>query len=143
MSIARRGAPPKIATATEQPCMRLPMIPSEATKNLREADRRSMLGSKLVVVGTNAMPAYSIEAGGEINDAPAETDDFDMAWSALVKDEAGLGVIAMLKAVDSTYTVKQNVLFRFGMQKLLNLSFGRPHRGSVAWSTVTSPARCR
>lgn len=90
MSIGRRGAPPKIAAATEQP----------------------WLGSKLVVVGTNAMPAYSIEAGGEINDAPAETDDFDMTWSALVKDEADLGVMAMLKAVDSTYTVNTERTFQ-------------------------------
>jgi len=71
-----------------------------------------MLGSKLLVVGTNAMPAYSIEAGGEINDAPTETDDFDVAWSALVKDDADLGVMAMLKRVDSTYTVDTERTFQ-------------------------------
>jgi len=92
--------------------LRLPMIPSEAAKILREADRRSMLGSKLLVVGTNAMPAYSVEAGGEINDAPTETDNFDMAWSALVRDDADLGVMAMLKAVDSTYSVNTERTFQ-------------------------------
>jgi hypothetical protein len=90
----------------------LPQIPSEAAKILREADKRMMLGTKLMVVGTNAMPAYSIEAGGKINDAPMETDDFDMTWSALVKDPSDMGVMAMLKAVDSTYTVNTERTFQ-------------------------------
>jgi hypothetical protein len=64
-----------------------------------------MLGTKLVVVGTNAMPAFSIEAGGKIKDAPDETDDFDMSWSSRSKDDYQSSVMAMLKAVDSTYTV--------------------------------------
>jgi hypothetical protein len=90
----------------------LPQIPSEGAKILREADKRLMLGSKLLVVGTNAMPAYAIEAGGRINDAPMETDDFDMTWSALVKDPSDSGVMAMLKAADSTYTVNTERTFQ-------------------------------
>ncbi|WVT76850.1 GSU2403 family nucleotidyltransferase fold protein (plasmid) [Sinorhizobium chiapasense] len=90
----------------------LPQIPSEAAKILREADKRRMLGDKLLVVGTNAMPAYNIEAGGRINDAPDETDDFDMTWSALIKDETRDGVMSMLKAADSTYTVNTERTFQ-------------------------------
>jgi hypothetical protein len=90
----------------------LPQIPSEGAKILREADRRYMLGSKLLVVGTNAMPAYAVEAGGRINDAPMETDDFDMTWSALVTDPSDRGVMAMLKAADSTYTVNTERTFQ-------------------------------
>ena len=41
----------------------LPLVPSDAAAILREADRRGLLGSHLIVVGTSAMPAYSIEAG--------------------------------------------------------------------------------
>ena len=44
--------------------LRLPLIPSEAAQILREADRRSLLGTHLLVIGTNAIPAYFIEAGG-------------------------------------------------------------------------------
>jgi hypothetical protein len=92
--------------------LRLPLIPSEGAKILREADKRNLLGNKLLVVGTNAMPAYNIEAGGRINDAPDETDDFDMTWSASHKDNSVLGVMAMLKAVDSTFTVNTERTFQ-------------------------------
>ncbi len=73
----------------EQTCrlyraVRLPSVPSKAAAILREADRRSLLGSHLFVVGTNAMPAYILEAGGYI-DAPRQTDDFDLAWTALAR----------------------------------------------------------
>ncbi len=81
---------------------RLPTVPSKAAAILREADRRSLLGSHLLVVGTNAMPAYVLEAGARV-DAPDQTDDFDMTWTALTTD---VDVIwPMLRAVDSTYTV--------------------------------------
>lgn len=84
--------------------IRLPVIPSEAAAILREADRRSLLGSHLLVVGTNAMAAYAVEAAGFI-DAPGETDDFDMSWVALNLGSDTLPIWEMLKAVDSTYTV--------------------------------------
>lgn len=85
--------------------LRLPMIPSEAAQLLREADRRSLLGTHLLVIGTNAISAYFMEAGGRIQNAPAETNDFDLAWSGESVDEAENPVWAMLKSVDSTYTV--------------------------------------
>jgi hypothetical protein len=84
--------------------LRLPMIPSEAAEILREADRRSLLGTHLLVIGSNAVPAYFIEAGGRIMNAPAETNDFDMAWAAN-DNEQDNPVWAMLKSVDDTYTV--------------------------------------
>jgi hypothetical protein len=84
--------------------LRLPMIPSEAAEILREADRRSLLGTHLLVIGTNAVPAYFIEAGGRIMNAPAETNDFDMAWTG-TENEQDNPVWAMLKSVDPTYTV--------------------------------------
>lgn len=85
--------------------LRLPMIPAEAAQILREADRRSLLGSHLLVVGTNAVPAYFIEAGGRIANAPSETNDFDLAWAGNESDEQENPVWALLKSVDATYTV--------------------------------------
>lgn len=85
--------------------LRLPMIDSAAAEILREADRRRLLGDTLLVVGTNAMPAYSLEAGGFIRDVPEETLDFDMAWSADGAPGEGQPVWDMLKAVDATFTV--------------------------------------
>lgn len=85
--------------------LRLPTVSSEAAKILREADIRGMLGRCLMVVGTSAMAAYSIEAGGFIQDAPDQTDDFDMAWISPGPPAADDMVITMLKAVDRTYTM--------------------------------------
>lgn len=84
--------------------LRLPLLSSDAGPILRECDRRQLLGSHLLVVGTNAMSAYAVEAAGFIDDAPDETEDFDLAWSA--QDGAADQVIwSMLKAVDPTFTL--------------------------------------
>lgn len=91
----------------------LPLLASEAAKILREADRRSLLGSHLMVVGTNAMVAYALEMNGRIDGAPEETDDFDMAWLTVDDPSSGeLPVWSLLKAVDSTYTVNSERTFQ-------------------------------
>lgn len=84
--------------------LRLPLLSSAAGPILREADRRGLLGSHLLVVGTNCIAAYSQEAAGTILDAPDETEDFDLAWAA---EDAGetAALWDMLKAVDPTFTV--------------------------------------
>lgn len=91
--------------------LRLPMLASEAGPILRESDRRRLLGSHLVVVGTNAMVAYAIEAGGFIRDVPDETQDFDMTWSA-TEPEKEQTVWHMLKAVDPTFTINSERTFQ-------------------------------
>jgi hypothetical protein len=91
--------------------LRVPMLANEAGEILREADRRRLLGSHLLVIGTNAMSAYAVEAGGHIREAPDETQDFDMTWSGQVND--GIEVLwPMLKAVDATYTVNMERTFQ-------------------------------
>lgn len=84
--------------------LRLPLVASEAATILREADRRRLLGTDLLVVGTSAMPAYAVEAAGYL-DAPTETQDLDFAWAALETEPQGDKVWPMLKAVDATFTV--------------------------------------
>lgn len=84
--------------------LRLPLLSSDAGPILRETDRRGLLGSHLIVVGTNAMAAYAIEAAGSVNDVPDETEDFDLAWTAEEKANEAL-VWEMLKAVDPTFTI--------------------------------------
>lgn len=94
--------------------MRLGTISGEAAAILREADRRRLLGEAIIVVGTNAMPAYEVEAQCRIGTGLDETQDFDMAWIGnliLASTVSSAGrvsqnpVWSMLKAVDSTYTV--------------------------------------
>jgi hypothetical protein len=91
--------------------LRLPMLANGAGPILRECDRRQLLGRRLLVVGTNAMAAYAVEAGGFIREAPDETEDFDMAWTAVEKDDTW-SVWPMLKAVDPTFTVNTERTFQ-------------------------------
>jgi hypothetical protein len=91
--------------------LRLPMLSSAAGELLRELDRRGLLDGTLLVVGTNCLPAYSLEAGGAIAEAPDETEDFDIAWVAEQhSQEAALW--AALKAVDPTFTVNSEREFQ-------------------------------
>lgn len=84
--------------------LRLPTFPAPAGEILRELDRRRLLDGTLLVVGTNCIPVYSLEAAGAIADAPAETEDFDLAWAADRRTEEA-ALWNALKAVDPTFTV--------------------------------------
>ena len=100
-----KGLRPTLAeSAALYRALRLPMLSSEAGPILRECDRRRLLGSHLLVVGTNAIAAYMIEANGTIT-VPDETEDFDLAWVSETPDEAERRVWDMLKAVDPTFTI--------------------------------------
>jgi hypothetical protein len=92
--------------------LRVPMLADAAGAILREADRRGMLDGRILVVGTNAMPAYAVEASGFLRDAPDETDDFDIAWSATEADIGVQSIWTMLKAVDPTFTVNMERTFQ-------------------------------
>jgi hypothetical protein len=90
--------------------LRLSMLANAAGPILREADKRELLGTHFLVIGTNAIAAYAVEAGGFIRDAPEETDDFDLAWTATA---AQPGVLwDLLKAVDETFTVNLERTFQ-------------------------------
>lgn len=98
--------------------LRLGTISAEAAAILREADVRGLLGTAVIVVGTNAMPAYELEAQNRIAAGIDETMDFDLAWVGHL-DLVSLGhaptqnpVWQMLKAVDSTYTVNSERPFQ-------------------------------
>ena len=93
--------------------LRLPLFASPAGEILREADRRQLLDRHLLVVGTNALPAYSMEASGVLNNLPGETEDFDLAWRAEERSEdTEIPFWAMLKAVDPTYTINTERVFQ-------------------------------
>ncbi|MVZ98091.1 hypothetical protein EUU23_10345 [Sphingorhabdus sp. IMCC26285] len=85
--------------------LRLPMLPTEAGKILREADRLNFLGEQAMVVGTNALVAYAMEANGFIRDAPDATLDFDMALTALDTKADRSTLWKVLKEADMTYSV--------------------------------------
>jgi hypothetical protein len=107
--------------------LRLPMIDGQAAVVLRELDRRNLLGSHLLVVGTNAMPAYAVEAAGRIGDAPDQTDDFDIAWTARPEDRRAddppVMLWSALKAADATYTVNSERSFQARNAKAYEVVF--------------------
>ncbi len=84
--------------------LRLPLLSSDAGPILRECDQRLFLGSHLLVIGTNVMAAYMVEANSFI-DVPDETEDFDLAWVSEVTETAPHQIWDMLKAVDATFTL--------------------------------------
>ena len=92
--------------------LRLPFMESAAGAIVREADRRGLLGTKIIVVGTNAMPAYHIEAAGMIRELPEETQDCDLAWTGIELQEGHQPIWDMLKAVDSTFTINTERSFQ-------------------------------
>ena len=103
--------------------LRLPRISSAAADLLREFDRHGLLGSGLMVVGTNAMAAYEIEAGLRFATASGVdgTLDFDMTWVAAEARQTTLAAVGaaprtlldVMKRVDSTYTVTCRVRSRW------------------------------
>lgn len=100
-----KGLRPALAeSAALYRALRLPLLSSDAGPILRECDRRGLLGSHLLVVGTNAIAAYMAEANGRI-DLPDETEDFDLAWISQQEDDDEKRLWDMLKAVDPTFTV--------------------------------------
>lgn len=84
--------------------LRLPLLSSDAGPILRECDRRSLLDGILMVVGTNAIAAYMVEANGFIA-LPDETEDFDLAWVSEAEEQTDDVVWNMLKSVDPTFTI--------------------------------------
>lgn len=111
---ARRDASRPAVDKSGRLCraLRTPMLPETAGPILREADRRRLLGERLRVIGTNAMSAYAVEAGGFIRDAPDETQDFDMAWTATEAAQEDQAIWSMLRAVDPTFTVNMERTFQ-------------------------------
>lgn len=112
-ALARLGQNAKIARA-----LRLPGLAAEAGKILVEFDLREMLGTQLMVAGTNAILAYDLEAAGTlIIGADMATDDFDLLWSrdhstSLMARDASPSILAALKQVDATYTVNEERPFQ-------------------------------
>jgi hypothetical protein len=90
--------------------LRVPLLASAAGPILREADCRGLLDGQLLVVGTNALLAYTLEAVATLGLAD-ETEDFDLAWAGTERPD-GAPVWDLLKAVDPTFTVNTERTFQ-------------------------------
>lgn len=76
----RETAAALVEIARQYRALRLPVAMPRPARLLRELDRLGLLGSDLMLVGSNAFAAYEIEAGCRFGKNLYETDDFDLAW---------------------------------------------------------------
>ena len=89
--------------------MGLGRIPTIAARILRACDERGLLGEQLIVVGTNAMFAYEVQAGVHIESGIIATGDMDLLYDArrhislAVAGMATEGLIGLLKKVDKSF----------------------------------------
>jgi hypothetical protein len=90
----------------------LARVPKLTAKILRVLDAAELLGTRLVVVGTNAMWAYEAKAGIQFNADVVATLDADMLWDPragikIVSLEANTpGILGLLKKVDHSFELR-------------------------------------
>lgn len=98
---------------------RMPLIAADAGKLLREADVRGLLGDALLVIGTNTMAAYELEAQHRFATGLDATQDCDLSWTADRRTTLALHqrftspLNELFKAVDQTYTINLERTFQF------------------------------
>jgi len=84
-------------------------MPRIAGGILRKCDEPGLLGEQLIVVGTNAMFAYEVQAGVQIESGLVATGDIDLLYDArrrislAVTGLATEGLIGLLKKVDGSF----------------------------------------
>jgi len=85
-------------------------LPTIAARILRELDSEGLLGSHIIVAGTNALYAYEVAAGVRVGGEHVATGDADLLWDtrqSLLLSATGvvrrLGLMSILKRVDSSF----------------------------------------
>ena len=93
--------------------LRLPTIAAFAGQVLRQLDIEEALGDKgVLVVGTNALIAYAIEARQRFDTTLSATEDFDLTW---VREDPAPGsrpLLDALKQADRTWTINSERPFQ-------------------------------
>ncbi len=93
--------------------LRMPSILDRQAEILRRLDVDGLLGTDLMVVGTNAFIAYELACEARFPTGNEETEDFDMAWcrgsgASLASTQPGdhrTTLLDCLRSLDSTYTI--------------------------------------
>jgi hypothetical protein len=99
--------------------MGLGRVPNIAARILRRCDKAGLLGTKLFVAGTNALFAYEVLAGVQVDAGLVATADIDLLLDArrklsLVSSEfssAG-GLLGLLQRVDRSFSLPRGRSFR-------------------------------
>lgn len=108
----------------------LPVVDSWSAKLFQHLDRASLLGSVVMVVGTNALPAYQLEAQVRTGQRMHATRDTDIAWTDPEdRDEPALW--PALREFDPSFTINRERPFQ---------AIGR---GSRELELLSAPSRRR
>lgn len=99
----------------------MPLLQPKVGKILREMDIASILGTDVMVVGTNAFCAYELASGIKfMGMGMAETEDFDLAWCrgsdiSMAKTSerpVGSSLMKALKNVDQSFRINDKKPFQ-------------------------------
>jgi hypothetical protein len=96
--------------------MRMPTLPDKQAEILRKLDIEGMLGTDLMVVGTNAFSAYEWVANAIFPAGNEQTQDFDLTWcrntpasltlaGADVDKKSQKTLFGVLKSIDASYKI--------------------------------------
>jgi hypothetical protein len=92
--------------------MGLGRVPVTAARVLRVMDEQGLLGTRLLIVGTNALYAYEAVAGVHFATALTASGDIDLLLDArrrislAFQDHRKLGLIGLLKRADASFTAE-------------------------------------
>ena len=84
-------------------------MPTIAANIIRELDKEKLLGSHIIVAGTNALYGYEAATGTVLESQHVATTDADLLWDtkqSLLLAATGIkrqGIIGLLRRVDSTF----------------------------------------
>jgi hypothetical protein len=97
------------AMAPVNRALRLGRVPDIVARIVRALDREQLLGSHVIVAGTNALFAYEIAAGVVVSQQHVATTDADLIWDtnqSLLLAATGVrreGLIGILRRVDRSF----------------------------------------
>jgi hypothetical protein len=98
--------------------MGLGRMPVTAARILRECDKAELLGEHLIVVGTNALFAYEVAAGVQVQSGLVASADIDLLYDArrhlslALEDVHARGLIGLLRTVDTSFGPVHSGSFR-------------------------------
>lgn len=97
--------------------LRMPTLPDKQAEILRKLDIEGLLGTDLMVVGTNAFSAYEWAANAIFPAGNEETQDFDLTWcrdtpasltfagTDSVEKKARKTLFSVLRSIDPSYKI--------------------------------------
>jgi len=117
-------------------------VPKIAARILRQLDERELLGSQLIVVGTNALFAYEAKAGVRVESGLMATEDVDLLLdirqrlSLVGREVRQTGLLGLLRRVDHSFSPRRSLDFRAVNRDGYYVDLIRPQERDILRSTT-------